>query len=232
MSEVEEIVRRYDRRKIAQDQNLYSYFNLGNLYITQQLERKILNILDRYGFNPLYDKKILDVGCGGGGWLRNFIKWGAKPKNLFGVDLLEDNIKIAKETFPNINFAVGNAESLALPDKTFDIVIQSTVFTSIFNFEMKRNIAEQMMRLVKNDGIILWHDFFYDNPNNPDVKGIKKREIKQLFPYCTYDFNKVTLAPPIVRVLAPRSWLLCYILEKIPLLRTHYIVIIKKAKEG
>ncbi|MBU1614671.1 hypothetical protein KJ693_05080 [bacterium] len=34
---------------------------------------------------------------------------------------------------------------------------------------------------------------------NPDVRGVKKREIKQLFPNCTFDFHRTTLAPPITR---------------------------------
>ena len=63
-----------------------------------------------------------------------------------------------------------------------------------------------MLRVLKKEGIILWYDFSYDNPKNPDVKGIKKEEIINLFPNCKFTFNKVTLAPPIVRSTAPRSW--------------------------
>ena len=40
-------------------------------------------------------------------------------------------------------------------------------------------------------------------------------------------FNKVTLAPPIARKLAPISWLAYYLLEKIPFLQAHYLVVDK-----
>ena len=163
-----------------------------------------------------------------GGQLREFVQWGAKPENLYGIDLLKDRIKKAKEINPNINFICDNAENLDFLDKNFDIVLQSTCFTSIFDLEMKKSIAKEMLRVLKDEGIILWYDFRYNNPKNPDVKGIEKKEIKGLFPDCRYDFNLITLAPPIVRKLAPISLFLCEILEKIPFLRTHYLVVIKK----
>jgi hypothetical protein len=40
--------------------------------------------------------------------------------------------------------------------------------------------------------------------------------------------HRITLAPPLGRWLAPRSWVLACLLEKIPLLCTHTIGIIRK----
>lgn len=228
MDEIEEIRKRYEKRKSLPEKSRYSYFNSGNLFIIQGREKKILELLNKYGMNHLGDKKILDIGCGTGGWLRDFIQWGARPENLYGIDLLEDRIEEARKISPNINFICGNAEKLDFPDNNFDIVLQATCFTSIFDLEMKKNIAKEMLRTLKDEGIILWYDFRYNNPKNPDVKGIEIKEIRELFPNCQYDFNLITLAPPLVRRLAPQNWLLCEILGKIPLLRTHYLVIIKK----
>jgi hypothetical protein len=61
-----------------------------------------------------------------------------------------------------------------------------------------------------------------------DVKGIGKKEIISLFPNCKFDFNKITLAPPIARIIAPYSYLVCYLLEKLKIFNTHYLVVIKK----
>lgn len=227
MNEIEEIRSRYERRKKLPS-DLYSFFNRGNLFIIHQRERKLLGLLENYGMNSLNDKKLLDVGCGSGGWLREFIKYGATPENLYGIDLLEERVALGERVSPNIHITQGNAEHLDFPDNTFDIVFQSVVFTSIHENEMKKKIADEMLRVMKNDGIILWYDFRYNNPLNPDVKGIKKEEIKNLFPNCQYNFNTVTLTPPIVRKLVGISWLACYLLEKIPLLRTHYMIVIKK----
>jgi hypothetical protein len=89
-------------------------------------------------------------------------------------------------------------------------------------------VAGEMIRVLKEDGIIIWYDYYTNNPWNPDVRGVKKREIHQLFPGCRVDLQKITLAPPLARALAPRSWLACSLLEKIPWLRTHYLGVIRK----
>ena len=77
----------YTRRKRTVPEDRYSYFNRGNLFIVQERERWLLALLDQYSFSPLIDKDILEVGCGTGYWLREFIKWGAQPENVAGIDL-------------------------------------------------------------------------------------------------------------------------------------------------
>ncbi len=85
--------------------------------------------------------------------------------------------------------------------------------------------------VLQSDGIILWYDYFISKPTNPDTRGVRQKEIKGLFPNCTFDFHRITLAPPIARLLAPYSWLACYLLEKVLWLRTHYLVIIRRRKK-
>lgn len=155
-----------------------------------------------------------------GGWLRNFIQWGAKPENLYGIDLLEKRIDFGRKINPNINFG----------SRSFDLVIVATCFTSILDMEMKKDIAREIIRVLKDDGIVLWYDFRYNNPWNPDVKGVNKKEIIELFGDCDYYFSSVTLAPPIARAIAPVSRLICEVLVKIPFLRTHYLAVIKKKR--
>src|SRR5205814_10331318 len=113
--------------------------------------------------------------------------------------------------------------TLPLRSASFDLVAQFTVFTSILEPALKRQVALEMTRVTKPDGLILWYDFAFDNPKNRDVRGIAKREIRKLFPGCSVKLQRVTLAPPLTRRLASRSWLVCSILEAIPLLRTHLL---------
>jgi hypothetical protein len=92
---------------------------------------------------------------------------------------------------------------------------------------MKAKIASEMLRVVSEKGLILWYDFWL-NPTNPQTRGIRPAEIKQLFPGCNYEFLRITLAPPIARRLAPISWGLCLFLESIKILNTHYLVAIRQ----
>ena len=226
MNEVERISIAYGKRH--DDGVLYSFLSSGHLFIAQQLERELIRLFHLCRVNQLVDKKSLEVGCGTGGRLRELVRYGAMPENLSGIDLLPKAIEEAKRISPNMDFRCGNAESLPFDDESFDIVTQFTMFTSILDDSMKLNTAKEMLRILKPDGIILWYDYFISKPSNQDVRGIGKREVIRLFPNCTFDFNKVTLAPPIARAVAPYSFLLCYLLDKIPWLRTHYLVVIKK----
>jgi hypothetical protein len=85
-----------------------------------------------------------------------------------------------------------------------------------------------MLRVVKPDGAILWYDFHVNNPRNPDVQGINNREIVRLFPNCRIDLRRITLAPPLARLLAPYSLLICYLLERLLVFNTHYLGVIRK----
>jgi len=174
---------------------------------------------------------VLEVGCGSGDVLRDFIKWGARPENIVGIELLPERLAEAVELCPKgINIHQGNAAEMPFPDKSFDVVLQSTVFTSVLDTSMKEALASEMCRVLKPDGLILWYDYHMNNPRNPDVKGVKRQEIHSLFPKCEILLQRITLAPPISRLLAPYSWLLCYLLSKLPWLCTHYIGVIRKPK--
>lgn len=174
------------------------------------------------------DKKILEVGCGSGAVLSSFLKEGVPPGNLYGIDIWPERIENAKKLHPNMCFVCKNADRLPYPDEFFDIIIQATVFTSILEPRVKKNVASEMVRVLKPDGLIIWHDFRFDNPFNPNVKGIRKREIIDLFPDCQFNFKLMNLNPFIARPLAGFSWSLCNALEKIPILRTHWLATIKK----
>jgi len=226
--EVERIKKAYARRDQRGLRQVHSPFERPALFASQQRERVLVAMLKRHGFEQLHDKHILDVGCGYGDVLRRFIDYGASPENMAGIDLLEDRVERAKRLHPNIEFQCASADNLPYGNKCFDIVMTFTVFTSILDQEMKMNVAREMLRVLKADGIILWYDYLMNNPRNPDVRGVGRKEIHRVFPGCTIYLRRVTLAPPLARWLVPRSWVVAYLLEKIPLLSTHYLGVIRK----
>jgi ubiquinone/menaquinone biosynthesis C-methylase UbiE len=204
-------------------------FNTGHLFFIQERERQVLAILKRSGVASLQSKRILEIGCGKGDRLNEFLRWGARPENVVGVDLLPDRVAEARRRCPNgVRIECQNAEKLAFPGRSFDLVFQYTVFTSVLDLDLKRKIAAEMLRIVKSDGLIVWHDYHVNNPGNPDVQGIKKQEIVQLFPNCQIAFRRVTPVPPLVRLIGRYSWLSCYLLGRIPLFCTHYLGVIRK----
>ena len=209
--------------------SLYSCFNPGNLFMTQTRERRLLRLLKEYGCESLGSKKILEIGCGRGYWLRELVRFGARPENISGIDLIPEDVEEAVRLSPaGMQIQCGNAANLTFAGESFDIVLQFTVFTSILDAELKSKVAVEMVRVVKPTGLIVWYDFHINNPWNLDVRGVKKQEINRLFPACRIRLQRLTLAPPMARLVAPHSWLACELLQAIPWLRTHYLGAITK----
>src|SRR5262249_61921099 len=73
----------------------YSWFSPGYQFLVQQRERRLLALLRRYGFAALESKTILEVGSRSGQWLRDFVKWAARPEHITGIDLLPQRVSSA-----------------------------------------------------------------------------------------------------------------------------------------
>ena len=211
-------------------QSRYSLFDPANLLAAQEREKEILSALTRHGCLPLDNSRILEIGCGTGYWLQEFVRWGARPENITGIDLLPERIAEATTLCPSqVTLRCQNAAQLNYSKDTFDLVFQSTVFTSILSQHMKTQIAREMLRVLRPGGTILWYDFTVNNPWNADVRGIPRREIVKLFPECRFEFRKLTLAPPVGRPLARVSTLLYRALSAVKIFDTHCLATIHKA---
>jgi Methyltransferase domain len=66
----------------------------------QERERQVIATLKQSGVTSLARKKVLEFGCGPGCWLREFVKWGAKPQDMTGVELLADRVIEAQQLCP------------------------------------------------------------------------------------------------------------------------------------
>ena len=85
--------------------------------------------------------KILDVGCGSGSSLLQFLRLGFPAANLTGVDSDQTRIDEAREKFPNVHFQCESAESLSFPDSAFDLVFESTLFMMLTSESVARAVA-------------------------------------------------------------------------------------------
>ncbi len=218
MSEVDEIAKRYGRRKDVRGDKAARY----SAFIIEEREKIYRRILDEE-LGDLSNKKMLEIGAGGGPNISFFMHAGFKPENIEANELLPVRADSFRNSFPAIKLHEGDA--LALEEKKkYDLVFQSTVFSSILDDKFRAQLAQKMLRLLSPKGIILSYDFIYNNPKNPDVKKVSFEEIKNLFGGCSFKFYKVTLAPPIGRRVPG----LYKALNIFPFLRTHLITVIRK----
>lgn len=214
----------YARRR-ADSSRRYSAFNPSHLYALHQRQRALTALLRRYGIVSLAGKRILEVGCGDGGVLIEYLTYGAALPALFGIDLLEDRLGDARQRAPCARLACANGQALPFPDAAFDLVLQYTAFSSILDDRIKSDMASEMRRVLRPTGHIIWYDFWL-NPTNPQTRGIRQPEMRRLFPNCEIAVSRVTLAPPIARRLVPISWIAAAALERLTLLNTHFLALI------
>lgn len=211
-----------DRKRRLADKDVYSPFNAANLFILQQRQRALIGALRKAGISDLSQKRILEMGCGAGGVLLELLQLGASPQNLFGADLLEDRLAEAKRKLPASHFINADGRRLPFPARSFDLVTQFTALSSVLDEGVRREIAQDMLRVLKPDGAILWYDFWW-NPANRQTRGIRPKEIRALFPGCRVALKKITLAPPLARRIVPLSWSAALILESLNVLNSHYL---------
>ena len=219
----------YEARDRRVETRFFAYRDPVHVWSHHERYRGTLLLLASAGFHPLSDVRILDVGCGDGGMLRQFLQWGGAVENLAGIELRPDAVRRARHLSPNFDIREGSATLLPWPDRSFDLVCQHTVFTSVLASEMKRRIASEMTRVLRNRGAVLWYDFRYNNPRNPDVRGVAAKEVRALFPDLEIRLGGITLAPPLARRLPVALLPILYpLLSAFPPLRTHYLGLFTK----
>ena len=92
---------------------------------------------------------------------------------------------------------------------------------------MRQAVACEMERVLRPGGLVVSYDFRVARDRR-NTRPLRVAELIALFPGFAADARRVTLVPPLARALAGRSWLLCTLLEVIPLLRTHELVVLTK----
>jgi phospholipid N-methyltransferase len=169
------------------------------------------------------DTTILEIGAGQGGNIPLLLKMGFNETNIYLNELLPERISALQRNYPNIKLFEGNALTVNFKLK-FDIIFQSTVFTSILNKNDRITLATKMWDLLNPSGIILWYDFIYDNPKNKNVKKVSVLEVKKIFQKATKSkIIKTTLAPPIGRSVGK-----LYHFFNLPFLRSHILAVFQK----
>jgi SAM-dependent methyltransferase len=224
--EPQAVAERYARRQVG---DLYSPLRPEVWQAQQERQRALLGLLARHVQQAPSALDVLEVGCGHGDNLLELLRLGFDPARLVANELLPERAAIARRRLPAATQLLeGDALQLPLPEGRFDIVLQSTVFSSILDAGFQQRLATAMWRWLKPGGAVLWYDFTVNNPRNPDVRGVPLARVAALFPAGRIEARRVTLAPPIARRvvrLHPAAW---RVFNALPLLRTHVLAWIEK----
>lgn len=174
--------------------------NAGNRAIQAERLAAIEQILQRESVD-LGSARILDIGCGAGGFIGWLIERGAPPEQCWGIDLLSERIALARQMHPRANFDVRDARELDFPAGSLDLVICSTLFSSVLDAHVASAIAREIDLVLAPGGVILWYDNRFPNPSNPNVREYGRRDIRALFPGYASRLRPVTVLPAVARRL-------------------------------
>ncbi|NJM52393.1 MAG: methyltransferase domain-containing protein [Blastocatellia bacterium] len=228
VNERRRILDEYNRREVTLDKSLYAPWEPGELFMT--LDRKKETALQLHKLNsfPRTGNRCLEIGYGKLGWLADLISWGVKETDLFGIELDANRAAVAQAALPKANLITGDATELPWENNYFQYVVLSTVFSSILDESVRNLIAKEIIRVLDSGGVLIYYDIAVNNPNNKNIKAVSRKELETMFPDCELKFKSITLAPPISRIIAGRSWVLATFLNALPFLRTHQLAFIIK----
>lgn len=218
----------YRRREKEVSGDLYAPWNPSAILEHTERKRMAAMMLRQAGAFPEADAHCLEVGYGSLGWLGDLITWGVRQGNLHGIELDPVRARRAQEILPMADLRVGDATSLPWDSNMFRLAVVSTVFTSILDPKVRRRLADEVTRVLAPGGALLWYDFAVNNPRNPRVRRVDRKELRRLFLQLRGEIKSVTLAPPLARFIAPKSWVLATLLTAIPILRTHLLAVLIK----
>ena len=221
-AEIDAVRDRYARRAPADER--YRLTHPAALLAMQERQRAMLALFARRGFGDLAELRLLEVGSGGGGNLLELLQLGFLPEHLAGIELLPERHAAARARLPEaVQLVCGDASAEPVAAASRDIVLASTVFSSLLDDAFQQRLAAAMWRWLKPGGGVLWYDFTVDNPRNRDVRGVPLARIRALFPEAQVESRRVTLAPPLARAVCRVHPGLYTLFNALPPLRTHLL---------
>jgi len=97
------------------------------------------------------DRIVLDIACGSGYGSAVLAEGATK---VYGVDIDEATVSYAKENYgrKNIEYKVGSATKIPLPDNSVDVVVTYETIEHIKNY---KKFLDETKRVLKKDGLLL-----------------------------------------------------------------------------
>ncbi len=232
MNEPDAVGRRYARRATAPAGQLdrYSMLQPDVWQSVHERQRAMLRLFTRLGWTDLSAIDVVEVGCGAGGNLLEMLRLGFAPERLTGIELLPERLAHARQVLPaGVQLLPGDASAATVAPGSQQIVLQSTVFSSLLDEPFQQRLADAMWSWVAPGGGVLWYDFSVNNPRNSDVRGLALRRVRALFPQARLSAWRVTLAPPLARWVCGIHPGLYPWVNALPALRTHLLAWLAKA---
>lgn len=182
--------------------------NRGVLFQLLAAESSVVRAMWKIHHDPM-SAKVLDVGCGSGQSTLQLLKLKYRPKNIVGIDISESRLKEARELSSAILFIHGDATRMGFPDDSFDLVFESTLFVTLTDDSVRRDIAAEMVRVCRPGGYIVLVDWWRNRLRANEYKALNRSELRTLFlangQVVHLGFFRGALVPPVGRFLSAHA---------------------------
>lgn len=209
----------YDRYAEVGRARLWDEHAPGYARLAAELQTSLLSSLS--SSIPSAGGRLVDLGCGDGSLAgeANIVE----PTEWIGVDLRPEAISTARERFPDLKFIVASADAVALDAASADVVVARLLFSSLPSAELEAAVAEEVARLLRPGGWLVWLDLRYANPTNRAVHGLSRARIARLFPGWKQELRASGLLPPLARRLGRTTRVAYPAFSLLPMLRSHLV---------
>jgi SAM-dependent methyltransferase len=162
--EVERIKTLYEGRGEGRDP-FWSSDNWGQLipeiqFGEGQFRDLLIEALREHGLetSDMAGVSAIELGCGWGRNLHQFVELGIPARNIAGIDLIEHFVAFGRSQNPALNISVGDATRTGFGDSAFDVVLLHTVLSAITDRELHAKLLREARRLVKPAGLVIVFD--------------------------------------------------------------------------
>lgn len=202
---------------------MWSTDNPGYRFIIEERDRFLREFLSAHDLLRGSDRVALDLGCGSSTLLPDSLEFGTR----LGIDLLFELLGGARDSGTLDGVACADGAAMPFPDSSFDVVVISTVLSSVPTAEARRLIGKETTRVLKPGGSVVWYDMRVPNPSNKNITGINRKEIERIFPGLNKDLRTATLIPQVARRLGDHPRIYRF-LSGLTVTRSHLIGIMTK----
>jgi len=171
---------------------------------------------------------ILDLGAGQSDDCERFRLAGGRPERIIALDLLDEFVRTSRRKHPTLRAVIGDAACLPFQAARFDVVHQSLMLSSVPDRTTRSAILREVRRVLIAGGLFLSYDARYPNPCNKETRPLRGPELAAELEGWSMEMRSLTALPPLLRTLAPVSLPACRLVEGVPFLRSHLLVVARK----
>lgn len=133
----------YDRKAKERQYEILNNVNRAHTYVEKPMMKSMMK--------KLKPNKVLLLGCGTGD--ESLLLKEFNASKIIGIDISKESIDIAKNTYHDCEFYVGDMHNIQFDDSSFDFVYSSL---SIHYSNNPEKVYKEVYRVLKKDGCFLF----------------------------------------------------------------------------